>query len=189
MFDTLRFAVPFDAFRTAETAGTPRQAGSTGALPGTEEPSDEAPLTPPAESLLPAAPPVDAFAPAPREAERPSEQLAEPFLPAEEPSAEADGDRAVEEPPAKTDTLVHPAAAAVRVPAPAASRRPGRKHTASRNTASRSTGRPYGENGAGRGRRGKGDRHYDWLWEVVGILICLIIALIVFFNVPTVFTP
>ncbi|XVQ84603.1 hypothetical protein ACQP2K_38230 [Microbispora siamensis] len=203
LFDTLRFAVPFDAFRTAEAAGTSRQAESTGAFPRTEEPSgfprteepsDEAPLTPPAESLLPAAPPVDVFAPAPREAERPAEQLAEPFLPAEEPPAEADGERAAEEPPAKTDILVHPAAAAVPVPAPAASRRPSRRNTASRKTASRNTGskhagKPSGGNGAGRGRRVKGDRHYDWLWEVVGILICLIIALVVFFNVPTVFTP
>ncbi|MBE3007621.1 hypothetical protein IL992_00190 [Microbispora sp. NEAU-D428] len=189
LFNTLRFAVPFDAFRTAEAAGTSRQPESTGAFPRTEEPSDEAPLTPPAEALLPAAPPMDVFAPAPRETVQPAEQLAGPFLPAEEPPAEADGERAAEEPPAKTDTLVHPAAAVVPVPAPAASRRPSRRSTASRHTGSKRAGRPAGGKSAGRSRRGKGDRHYDWLWEVVGILICLIIALIVFFNVPTVFTP
>ncbi|WP_036331245.1 hypothetical protein, partial [Microbispora sp. ATCC PTA-5024] len=31
-----------------------------------------------------------------------------------------------------------------------------------------------------------GDKHYDWLWELVGFLICLAIALIVFFAVPTI---
>jgi DNA-directed RNA polymerase specialized sigma24 family protein len=34
-----------------------------------------------------------------------------------------------------------------------------------------------------------GERHYDWLWELVGFLICLAIALIVFFSVPTIVTP
>ncbi|GAA4577174.1 RNA polymerase sigma factor [Planotetraspora kaengkrachanensis] len=33
------------------------------------------------------------------------------------------------------------------------------------------------------------DRHYDWVWELVGFLICLAIALIVFFSVPTIVTP
>jgi DNA-directed RNA polymerase specialized sigma24 family protein len=33
-----------------------------------------------------------------------------------------------------------------------------------------------------------GERHYDWLWELVGFLICLAIALIVFFSVPTIVT-
>ncbi|MBP2703362.1 hypothetical protein JOL79_06060 [Microbispora sp. RL4-1S] len=35
------------------------------------------------------------------------------------------------------------------------------------------------------GHRGK-DRHYDWVWELLGFLICLAIALIVFFAVPTI---
>ncbi|GAA0417446.1 hypothetical protein Acor_20710 [Acrocarpospora corrugata] len=34
-----------------------------------------------------------------------------------------------------------------------------------------------------------GDRHYDWLWELVGFIICLAIALLVFFSVPTLVTP
>ncbi|MGI5154861.1 hypothetical protein [Microbispora sp. CA-102843] len=201
LFDTLRFAVPFDAFGAADAAGTSRQAESGDAFPRTEEPADESPLTPPAASPLPAAPPTDVFAPAPQEAEQP----AEPFRPAEgvvdaPPSAETDGERAAEPSATDTDALVHPAATAVPVPAPATSRRSGRKHTASKNTASKNTasrhtgskhaGKPSGGgNRASRGRRVKGDRHYDWLWEVVGILICLIIALVVFFNVPTVFTP
>ncbi|GIH24828.1 hypothetical protein Aph01nite_31380 [Acrocarpospora phusangensis] len=33
------------------------------------------------------------------------------------------------------------------------------------------------------------DRHYDWLWELVGFAICLAIALLVFFSVPTLVTP
>ncbi|TQS26797.1 hypothetical protein [Microbispora sp. KK1-11] len=200
LFDTLRFAVPFDAFGTAEAAGTSRQAEPADAFPRTEEPSDESPLTPPSEALFPAAPPVDTFASAPQEAERPAEPFlpAEPFRAAEEPPAETTGEHAAEASATATDALVHPAAAVVPVPPSAPSRRPGHKHTAGRSTAGRSTGSKHagkssGGDGAGRGmargRRVKGDRHYDWLWEVVGILICLIIALIVFFNVPTVFTP
>ncbi|MBO3746396.1 hypothetical protein J5X84_10005 [Streptosporangiaceae bacterium NEAU-GS5] len=34
-----------------------------------------------------------------------------------------------------------------------------------------------------------GEHHYDWLWELVGFLICLAIALAVFFTVPTIVTP
>ncbi|MCT9931332.1 sigma-70 family RNA polymerase sigma factor [Planotetraspora sp. A-T 1434] len=34
-----------------------------------------------------------------------------------------------------------------------------------------------------------GEHHYDWVWELVGFLICLAIALIVFFCVPTIVTP
>jgi hypothetical protein len=34
-----------------------------------------------------------------------------------------------------------------------------------------------------RTRPGK-DRHYDWAWELVGFLVCVAIAMIVFFAVP-----
>ncbi|WP_214104653.1 hypothetical protein [Acrocarpospora catenulata] len=34
-----------------------------------------------------------------------------------------------------------------------------------------------------------GEHHYDWLWELVGFIICLAIALIVFFSVPSLVTP
>ncbi|MCC5577792.1 hypothetical protein IMZ11_19375 [Microtetraspora sp. AC03309] len=37
--------------------------------------------------------------------------------------------------------------------------------------------------------RGKREHHYDWAWEIVGFLICLAIALIVFFSLPTFVTP
>ncbi|MEU6429264.1 hypothetical protein ABZ860_25490 [Microbispora sp. NPDC046973] len=188
LFDTLRFAVPFDAFRTADAAGTSRQAESTGDFPRTEEPSDDAPLAPPSEALVPAAPPMDVFAPAPQEAERP----AEPFLPAEEPQAETDGARAADTSATEADALVHPAAAAVPVPRAVTSRRPSRKHAGRPSGGGSGTSKSRGTSkgkGTSKGRRVKGERHYDWLWEVVGILICLIIALVVFFNVPTVFTP
>ncbi|GII87417.1 hypothetical protein Ssi03_54070 [Sphaerisporangium siamense] len=33
------------------------------------------------------------------------------------------------------------------------------------------------------------ERHYDWLWELVGILLCVAIGLLVFFAVPTLVTP
>lgn len=33
------------------------------------------------------------------------------------------------------------------------------------------------------------DRHYDWAWELVGFLICLAIALLVFFALPNMITP
>jgi hypothetical protein len=34
-----------------------------------------------------------------------------------------------------------------------------------------------------------GEHHYDWLWELVGLLIAVAIALIVFFSVPMIVTP
>ncbi|MDP9865368.1 MULTISPECIES: RNA polymerase sigma factor [Streptosporangium] len=34
-----------------------------------------------------------------------------------------------------------------------------------------------------------GRRHRDWVWEVIGFLICVAIAMIVFFTVPTIVTP
>ncbi|MEV7806093.1 hypothetical protein AB0O28_24415 [Microbispora sp. NPDC088329] len=212
LFDTLRFAVPFDAFGTAEKTGSPQPDEPAGAFPQvgpfdpvpateqagalppvfpqTEEPSGEIPPASPLESFLPADPPVNAFAPAPPQADPAAGEHAEPF----QTAWVAD----------KPDVLVHPAAAAVPAPAPAGTRRAGRKRTAGKkaagtnttgkntsgtNTASKHAGKPSGGDSAGKGRRVKRDRHYDWLWEVVGILICLIIAVIVFLNVPTVFTP
>ncbi|MEV4294568.1 hypothetical protein [Microbispora rosea] len=206
LFDTLRFAVPFDAFRTAEPADASRQAEPTGAFPQTgepsgfpriEEPSGEPPLTPPSEALFPAAPSVDAFTPAPQEAGRPAGSS---LLPAGEPPVETSGTRAVTASGTESDALVHPAVAATSAPPAAASRRPARKHAGKPSGAGSGASRGASSgagSGAGRGassgtrkgRRVKGDRHYDWLWETVGILICLIIALVVFFNVPTVFTP
>ncbi|MBG0832220.1 sigma-70 family RNA polymerase sigma factor [Planomonospora sp. ID67723] len=35
----------------------------------------------------------------------------------------------------------------------------------------------------------RGEHHYDWAWELAGFLICLAIAMIVFFAVPTIVTP
>ncbi|WP_433433880.1 hypothetical protein [Nonomuraea sp. CA-141351] len=32
--------------------------------------------------------------------------------------------------------------------------------------------------------RRRKDRHFDWAWEAVGFLICVAIAMIVFFSVP-----
>ncbi|MDH2427695.1 hypothetical protein [Sphaerisporangium sp. TRM90804] len=34
-----------------------------------------------------------------------------------------------------------------------------------------------------------GEHHFDWLWELVGFVICVAIALAVFFAVPTIVTP
>lgn len=34
-----------------------------------------------------------------------------------------------------------------------------------------------------------GEYHFDWLWELVGFLICLAIAVLVFLAVPTLITP
>ncbi|MFG1686467.1 hypothetical protein ACGFNP_40320 [Nonomuraea sp. NPDC049269] len=33
------------------------------------------------------------------------------------------------------------------------------------------------------------DKHYDWAWELVGFLVCVIIAMIVFFAVPLIIGP
>ncbi|WP_406312303.1 hypothetical protein OHA77_27285 [Streptosporangium sp. NBC_01639] len=32
---------------------------------------------------------------------------------------------------------------------------------------------------------GRGERHHDWVWELVGFLVCVAIAMIVFFLMPT----
>ncbi|RBQ15469.1 hypothetical protein DP939_35890 [Spongiactinospora rosea] len=32
------------------------------------------------------------------------------------------------------------------------------------------------------------DRHHDWVWEVIGLAVCIAIAMIVFFAVPTIVT-
>ncbi|MEU8174520.1 hypothetical protein AB0C14_16695 [Microbispora hainanensis] len=202
---------PTGVFPTTEAAsGFPRIEEPAGEPPLTPPSEALFPAASPASS--PAASPVDAFAPAPREAARPAEE------PQVEPM-ESYGARAVEASSTENDVLVHPAVAALSVPRPAAPRRPARRHAgrasggsgankskstgrsnATRTGTSKSTGNATRKgmnkgtskstgNATRKGRRGKGDRHYDWLWEAVGILICLIIALVVFFNVPTVFTP
>ncbi|MFI6597890.1 hypothetical protein ACIBHX_16655 [Nonomuraea sp. NPDC050536] len=33
------------------------------------------------------------------------------------------------------------------------------------------------------------EHHYDWLWELVGFLICVAIAMIVFFSIPSIVSP
>ncbi|MEV7009830.1 hypothetical protein [Streptosporangium sp. NPDC051022] len=43
-----------------------------------------------------------------------------------------------------------------------------------------------------RPRRVRGDKHHDWAWELFGFIICVIcvaIAMLVFFAVPTIVTP
>ncbi|RVX44367.1 DNA-directed RNA polymerase specialized sigma24 family protein [Nonomuraea polychroma] len=37
--------------------------------------------------------------------------------------------------------------------------------------------------------RRRGERHYDWAWELIGFLICVAIAMIVFFSVPMFVEP
>ncbi|MEU7002231.1 hypothetical protein [Nonomuraea sp. NPDC046570] len=34
-----------------------------------------------------------------------------------------------------------------------------------------------------------GERHYDWAWELAGFVICVAIAMLVFFSIPTIITP
>lgn len=38
-------------------------------------------------------------------------------------------------------------------------------------------------------RKVRRERHYDWLWELVGFLICVAIAMIVFFSIPSIVSP
>ena len=33
------------------------------------------------------------------------------------------------------------------------------------------------------------DKHYDWAWELIGFLVCVTIAMIVFFAVPLIIGP
>ncbi|MBO4272975.1 hypothetical protein, partial [Microbispora triticiradicis] len=68
-----------------------------------------------------------------------------------------------------------------------------KKHTTKKQTTTGNAGgagnaEATGVRPTGKGPRRKSDRHYDWLWEVAGFLICLIIALVVFFTVPTIVT-
>ncbi|MFC6406852.1 hypothetical protein [Planobispora longispora] len=57
------------------------------------------------------------------------------------------------------------------------------------------SGGPGAQAGGGIRRRDKpakakhGEHHYDWIWELIGFLICVAIALIVFFAVPSVSAP
>ncbi|GGK71357.1 hypothetical protein Sme01_26590 [Sphaerisporangium melleum] len=34
-----------------------------------------------------------------------------------------------------------------------------------------------------------GEHHFDWLWELGGLLLCIAIAMLVFFTIPTIVTP
>ncbi|MCG5214359.1 hypothetical protein [Streptosporangium sp. KLBMP 9127] len=45
------------------------------------------------------------------------------------------------------------------------------------------------ERGHSRKYRRVREHHHDWAWEVIGFVICLALALIVFFAVPTIVTP
>lgn len=38
-------------------------------------------------------------------------------------------------------------------------------------------------------RKAQSNRHHDWAWEVAGFLICVLIAMIVFFSVPVIGSP
>jgi DNA-directed RNA polymerase specialized sigma24 family protein len=38
-------------------------------------------------------------------------------------------------------------------------------------------------------QRRRKDRHYDWVWEAAGFLLCVAIAMIVFFSMPSVLGP
>ncbi|WP_182885960.1 RNA polymerase sigma factor [Microbispora sp. H10885] len=126
------------------------------------------------------------------------------------PAAKADVLDPVPDPavtPAAASAGASAAPAAVPAAVPAASpvaparkdgKRPAKKHTTKKQTAKKQTttknpgsagnAEATGVRPAGKGPRKKSDRHYDWLWEVVGFLICLIIALVVFFTVPTIVT-
>ncbi|GAA2264561.1 hypothetical protein GCM10010149_00700 [Nonomuraea roseoviolacea subsp. roseoviolacea] len=35
----------------------------------------------------------------------------------------------------------------------------------------------------------RGNRHHDWAWELIGFLMCVAIAMIVFFSVPAILSP
>ncbi|MEV0198402.1 hypothetical protein, partial [Nonomuraea sp. NPDC050691] len=40
-----------------------------------------------------------------------------------------------------------------------------------------------------RPRPRRGQRHHDWAWELIGFLMCVVIAMIVFFSVPAILSP
>ncbi|NRQ36495.1 hypothetical protein HII36_32375 [Nonomuraea sp. NN258] len=78
-----------------------------------------------------------------------------------------------------------PAAAAVtRPPVTRGTDAPPRKATQVRRGNQARKGRPVRRPARRPVRRPRRDRHHDWAWEAVGFLICVAIAMIVFFSVP-----
>ncbi|GLW06193.1 hypothetical protein Misp01_13230 [Microtetraspora sp. NBRC 13810] len=146
------------------------------ALPGATSPPPEAAAPPEATT------PGDLFTPAAKRS-----RVAEPVylmpLPAV-PAPRAPGTEAQDEAPEEiTDVF-----AVIDLP-PEPDPEPGAAPAAS---ASPATSRPRG--GARRSRRKLkpikvGERHYDWAWEVIGLVVALAIAMIVFFAVPGIITP
>jgi hypothetical protein len=39
------------------------------------------------------------------------------------------------------------------------------------------------------GKKSGRPRHLDWAWELAGFVICVVIAMIVFFAVPSILSP
>jgi hypothetical protein len=39
------------------------------------------------------------------------------------------------------------------------------------------------------GKKSQRPRHLDWAWELIGFVICVVIAMIVFFSVPSILSP
>jgi DNA-directed RNA polymerase specialized sigma24 family protein len=115
----------------------------------------------------------DAFRPVEPEAAQDTEISTTPANAAQATSQATAGTSAPPEPaaPAETDQPESEPAAAVEIETPGQqATKPGVRPKKRKNAKA-------------------GERHYDWLWELVGFLICLAIALIVFFSVPTIVTP
>lgn len=177
-FDAFRISEPpiapgfaFDAFGPAEPSAAPSPALDAFRAP--QPPAAAVP--PPASHAGPATGPIEAV--------RTQAPLPSGGLPVEAPA------ETTAEVPAVADVPVAPVPARPRADtrqASAGTRHGGAKRTSAKRTGTKHTGTKHtGKSGGAGGRRGR-DRHYDWLWEVGGFLICLIIALIVFFTVPTI---
>ncbi|GAA4578597.1 hypothetical protein GCM10023194_01900 [Planotetraspora phitsanulokensis] len=142
-------------------------------------PAPTAAVTAPAPA--PASPPAPAPAPTPAPSE--ADATFDAFRPAEPDPAPSAGISAAP-PVMPAVTAAKPAPAEPAAPVQPESEPAAAVEPKAPEQAAKPEGRPKK-----RKKAKTRDRHYDWVWELVGFLICLAIALIVFFSVPTIVTP
>ncbi|GGO64860.1 sigma-70 family RNA polymerase sigma factor [Nonomuraea cavernae] len=97
-------------------------------------------------------------------------------------------DRAAERGDRKIDDAQRPSGPQARRPSGAQARRPvaGQRGKAVPKPGARKPGKPGKPKPKARKRR-RG--HHDWAWELVGFLLCVAIAMIVFFSMPSLIGP
>ncbi|MFG1945011.1 hypothetical protein [Nonomuraea sp. NPDC048826] len=134
------------------------------------------PRTPPKEPVyrMPVAPAAEPVVPAPRPADSPTSPTAAPLSDVSRTDVSRTDEPRTEEarkPVAAPDPLLTKPRPVRKPPA----RKPPQKGR-----------KPHPAKGRKKKRR---NRHHDWAWELIGFLICVAIAMIVFFSVPMIIKP